>query len=416
MSAPDNVSLICNVTIIDPEAGAAIPAQDIVISGGRIELLRDTHPAQDPSAIDGTGLFAIPGLIDTHVHALGIYSEQNPGLFDMGWIRRQQEKNFAAFLRSGVTTVRDLGAPLGMIKGFAKRARAWDILAPRILFSGPIISTAGGYPDFTAETPWLVEAMTGPLRVDLRSRAHARRTVRSLARAGVHCIKVMYQSVRYDNEHTALPVPPLDFIRALVDAAHAHNLPVAAHCCYSFDLEKLLDAPIDSWEHLSIDAPLSANVVRRVADKGVSVTTTLMTYGILDHHARLDQHRRAHRYDFEPKPRRLLRRACLAMASGDYDLGYVGSDAVETGSRHMRHNLALLQEAGVPISYGTDSGGAITPCGCPHWEFSDMKCAGMSNAQALRAATTTAATVLRRRWKSPLCCTGCGCGSRFPRR
>ena len=62
----------------------------------------------------------------------------------------------------------------------------------------------------------------------------------------------------------------------------------------------------------------------------------------------------------------------------------------------MRLNLARLHLAGAIVCNGTDSGGAITPTGCPHWEFLDMKRAGLSNLDILRSATATAAKTIGR--------------------
>ncbi len=61
---------IRNITVIDVEAGRAIPARTVVIENGKIARIADAaSPAPAAGEIlDGTGLFLIPGLFDAHVH------------------------------------------------------------------------------------------------------------------------------------------------------------------------------------------------------------------------------------------------------------------------------------------------------------------------------------------------------------
>ena len=59
----------------------------------------------------------------------------------------------------------------------------------------------------------------------------------------------------------------------------------------------------------------------------------------------------------------------------------------------QKRNLAKLNAAGVKIGFGTDSGTAVG--WNAHQELSDMVVAGMTAAEVLRAATTTAAEILK---------------------
>jgi len=59
---------------------------------------------------------------------------------------------------------------------------------------------------------------------------------------------------------------------------------------------------------------------------------------------------------------------------------------------HIREALARTYRAGVPIAFGTDMG--VGPHGENAREFALMVEAGMSNADAIKAATVTAAALL----------------------
>ena len=389
-----------SVTVIEPSSGDVRPRQDIGIQDGRIAFVRPSGP--EPTAgRNGAGLFALPGLVDTHVHALGFLLDEVPGPFDLPWLLRQQRRNLAAFLRSGVTTVRDMTSALRLVRRFSRSAARMEIASPRILFAGPMLTVPGGYPYFVEKVARPVEWIAGPVRVDLPpsdGTSRAAEAVDRIADAGAHCIKIGYQSEQYDDRRTPIPLLPLPLLRAITARAHARGLPAAVHHVYRKDLRDLLgatDIPFDSLEHLTIDEVLNDEEVRRLADRGIPVSTTLMTYGIVEHLDRLEALLEREPERFERKPLAFLQRACRALRSGGEVTRFIGRECIDRGSRRMRENLARLREAGVPIVYGTDSGGAITPPGCPAWELLDMVRAGMSPMEALRAATSLAAEVVR---------------------
>lgn len=389
------VSRITNVTVIDPDAGVAHPRRDIILDGGRIAGV-EKAACTAPGALDGTGLFAIPGLIDAHVHALGVFSESMPGPLDLTWIFRQQRRNLEAFLRAGVTTVRDMAAPLELIRDYSRRARRFEILSPRILYAGPFLTVRGGYPYFVTKPPLILEALLGPLRVDISSRTHVRRVVDRIARRGGACVKFGFQTATYSDDRAPLPEMPRAFMREICGRAHDAGLPAALHCVYRKDLLRVLDLPFDSLEHLPMDAPLTPGEAERIAAKGVPVSCNSMTYGIIDHVDRLEILLREKPEQFEPKPLEFMKRACRGLR-GDKNVSlFIGPRTIETGSLHVRESLARLAAAGARYHLGTDSGGAITPAGAPHWEMIDMKRAGLSDRDALRAATTSAAAAINR--------------------
>ena len=389
------VRSIHGVTVVDPESGEILEGREIRLACGRIQALVPAVTRTPPvGGMSGRGLYAIPGLIDTHVHALGPLWEEVPGPRDLGWVFRQQKKNLAAFLRGGVTTLRDMTSALHLIRWAAGRAQRHPVLSPDILYAGPMFTVPGGYPYFIEKVPRIIDLLAGPIRVDLPEHdgeAQARSAVDRVARAGACCIKVGYQSARYDDARSGLPRMPIRLLRTVLSQAHGHGLPVAVHHVYRRDLSELLqapDLPMDSIEHLTIDEPLEDWQVKRLVQKKVSVSTTLMTYGIVDHLERIERLLEREPERFEKIPFDFLKHACRAMQNGTTVSRHIGDDCIRTGSRYMRVNLKKLADAGVPILFGTDSGGAITPPGCPHWELADMVRAGISPLDALRSATS----------------------------
>ena len=97
---PDSFDLlVVNATVV---AGGGVAPATIAIRDGRIAALLD--PAARPASrevVDATGLHALPGLIDTHVHT------RHPGVS----AREDFQSGTAAAAASGITTLFEMPIP-----------------------------------------------------------------------------------------------------------------------------------------------------------------------------------------------------------------------------------------------------------------------------------------------------------------
>lgn len=371
----------------------------IDLVGHRIGQIRaDGGRATMPAAtsFDGRGLYAMPGLIDGHVHALGFLSSEVPGPFDLPWVFRQQKRNLAALIRSGITTARDMGAPLKLVRRLSREASRFEMPAPRLLYAGPMLTTPGGYPHYLGKLPLPIRVATGPIRVELNSAVAARRAVEEVAAAGASCVKMAYQSAGYDDGRTPLPVLPKATMLAVIEEAHRLGLKVALHNVYLKDLRALADVPFDSLEHVPIDDPMTESDIASFAQRGIPVSSTLGAYGMLDHIDDLAEAVENDDFRFEPKPRRFLRATYKSLRRGVVPHELFGDEMVKTGARWMRVNLRGLHEAGVRTVFGTDTGSGIGLPGCPVWEFRQLERAGFSRREILQSATSIAAEAIGR--------------------
>ena len=322
----------------------------IVIDGGLIAAIRPVAPAEG-EVLDATGRFVAPGLIDGHVH-LAFDAGANP----LGVVRRGDAAEIAALIRAnaraalgaGVTTVRDLGAPLSAMLD----ARPPDP-GPDVVFAGAAVTRPGGH----------LAALGGEV-VDAGA---ARRLLERQIEAGALAIKVVISGggLTPGTRPDRAELPPA-IVRAAVEVGRAHGVPVAAHAHASAAIRRAIDAGVATIEHLSFLDPsgrpaFDPELARRMRDRGIAAVPTAV--GAL---------RTAERYR-------------SAGPANEQD-----RHAVERLT--FRGSLAgLLEAAGVEVIMGTDAGVIDTPFDSLHDELAVAVAGGMSPVAALRSATSGAA-------------------------
>jgi dihydroorotase len=103
-TAPDYDLVIKGGHVIDPKNGVNA-VRDVAIKDGRIAAIGQDIPATRAlKALDASGLFVTPGLVDIHVHAF--FGDKNEDYAGGGW--SIDPDSFA--LRSCVTTITDAGS------------------------------------------------------------------------------------------------------------------------------------------------------------------------------------------------------------------------------------------------------------------------------------------------------------------
>ena len=146
---PAQTLVIRGVTVIDGTGAPPYGPMDIVIANNRISgvrgagtpgvPMRGNRPPQGATEIDATGMYAMPGFVDMHVHAGG--APKNA----------EFEYAYKLWLAHGVTTVR--GVPMGShATTVSEKARSErnEIVAPRIInYQRP----GQGWPNGAVDTP-----------------------------------------------------------------------------------------------------------------------------------------------------------------------------------------------------------------------------------------------------------------------
>ena len=388
-ASADPPLLVTNVRLVDPQNAVTSAPQDILISAGRIEAVRPAgtlSPRPGIRRIDGSGGFAIPGLIDVHAH-----------LGD-GGVGRQDDATRARalrqFLRYGVTSIFVPGATGAGDADFPAlrgRCRAGAVPCPGLYGSGSIITAPGSHPISTIfgmpddVAPDVTEARGVTV---LRNEADIDALIASKAASGADAIKIIVE----DGPPPWYPRPRLsdDQIGRIVRAAHARALPVYAHISTAAMTRAALTAGIDGIMHAPTD-PLPDDLIADMAARGTWYVPTFSLYDGILTWARGE--READRYAIrgvEPSAIESLAAPAFLAAAAEDEAGALAYLANATA------NLRRVADAGVPIALGSDVNNPfVYPGYSAHEELSYMVRAGLTPAQALHAATAGGAAFLR---------------------
>jgi imidazolonepropionase-like amidohydrolase len=244
-----------HVTIVSPERGRPMRDALVRVHDGRIVAISTasgapTRSSRDMIAIDGSGLFLAPGLIDSHVHLgqiPGMTPDQEAEHPDIARAARDQIPR--SYLLYGFTTLIDLiSTPQDMA-----RWKSHDIV-PDTYFCGGAALMDGYSMNYTPKPQryqgWpymLIEPGTqAPDGID--AVMHTPEAVVSRMKAdGAICVKTFFE--RGFGGVRDLPVPRLETIREIVKAAHAAGLPVLMHANSDEAQRFGLDAGVDIMAH-----------------------------------------------------------------------------------------------------------------------------------------------------------------------
>ena len=140
--------------LIDGNEGTPIQNSVVLISGDRITAVGQEGTTPIPAGaeiIDANGKTVLPGLIESHGHLMiighGEYSEYFPRYEDrlLEIMRLSAEQ----LIYAGVTTVRDVGAPLEPSVQVREEINSGRIVGPRVYASGPfIVRDFGEYDEY----------------------------------------------------------------------------------------------------------------------------------------------------------------------------------------------------------------------------------------------------------------------------
>lgn len=363
---------IRNVRIFDSGTASLTGPVSVLVRGKEIAAIEaaDAPGATGEVAIDGAGGTLVPGMHEMHAHL-----DDNEALLNV---------------LAGITTVRDMGNDNAVLDNLMRRIEAGEIGGPRVVRAGFI----EGKSPFSSNNGIMVD-----------SEAKAVEMVRWYAARGFPAIKI-YNSIN--------PA----WVPAMVKEAKAHKMHVMGHIPAFSNADAMIAAGYDEITHINqlmlgwvikpeedtrtlfrltalkrlpaldlASAPVQ-RTIRAMVDRKVAIEPTI---GIHEH---LTLNRdgvmapgAADYFDHMPiGNQRGLKRSWIETSAPGDDAAYRGA------YDKILATLRMLNEKGVFIVPGTDTGGAFTY----HRELELMQRIGMTPGQVLKRATLDMARYLGR--------------------
>ena len=357
--------LFRNFELLEPSFGELRGGYQLLIEGDTVrELSSAPIKAPDASVIDCGGRTLMPGLIDSHVHA--IHSEVNIRAMEalpLTLITARAATRLRAMLDRGFTTVRDTG---GADWGIKTAIETGHITGPRLYIAGQSIGPTGGHSDSRRRTSFKFNGECQCCNgLQFKSAVadgadEVRKSAREQMRQGADHVKIMMSG------GVASPYDPLDSLQfsdgevsAAVEEATAFGRYVCAHAYSAEAITRAARLGVRTIEHGNLIDDASA---KAMSGKGMFLVANLVTY-----YAMKD-------------------RAAQFGMSGE---SLAKNELVLQGGLK---SLEICKRHGIPVAYGSDLLGEL------HWDQSKeftIRQEVVSPIEIIRSATTIGADVLR---------------------
>jgi len=343
-------------TLWDGTGAPPLENATLVVDGGRVVAVgEDLEVPRGARTMSLDGRWVIPGLIESHGHVTGAWAPE--GVTDP---MERVRADLLLYARYGVTTVNSLGDDATVI-AVRDAAQPTDPHA-RVLAAGPVIAD--------------------------NEPAAARATALANADMGADFLKL-----RVDDNLGSTRKMPWEAVAAVMEVGRERGIPVATHMFYLGDAKQLLELGTGLLAHSVRDADVDSELVSMLRERSVCYVPTLVR--------EVSTFVYAERPDFFDDPffQAHAHPGELAQASDPAFMERMRTSASAAAYRvalgQAQRNLKTLQEAGIPIAFGTDAGpSARFPGYFEHMELQLMVQAGLTPRQALQSATGVAADCL----------------------
>ena len=335
---------------VEPELRRGV---SVLVADGTIAWIRPSEGEEDPGearVVDAAGSTIVPGLVDCHSHVTG------PG--GANWIARFSdppetlvevaEHNGRIGSAAGVRWMRDVGSPIDL-DPFDGRTRALA-LGVRDRWTGhhdrPYLRAAGS---------WIFRAGYAPVPTAVEAGNGDELVTGALSQLddGADLVKLYMDGP--DPETSPWTASEVERV---VGAVHGRGARVAAHAGRLSGAREAVAAGVDSIEH---GFDLDADVAREMADRGVTLVSTLA-----------------------------VMRSWLSFGTTTEIERFATADGratIEARLERAEASVRLARDAGVAIATGSDFGGGSLRANQLAWEVTSLVAAGLEPVQALAAAT-----------------------------
>ncbi len=310
-----------NFDLIDVIGKRSVPGSFMTVEDGIIKELgkaSDLTLEQKNAAVDLKGMTVMPGMFNTHIHALSSpiaapesLNWETPGMFALRGLRHLQQH-----LASGVTFVRDMnGRKLAEVD--LKNALKLGLFeGPTLQICRQCLCMTGGHGCNTGRE------CDGP--------EDCRRAAREQIKGGADFVKIMATGGVNSDTRPEFSQLDLEEMKAAITEAHRAGKKTATHAHGKAGIKTAVLAGIDSVEHGSY---IDDECIELMLERGTALCPTLSTHYFTEKFG-----------------------ASAGIAPWKVEKSKRASEAQHIG-------LEKAWKAGIPITIGTDAG---TPYN-PHW-------------------------------------------------
>jgi imidazolonepropionase-like amidohydrolase len=347
--------------LLDVSNGKTIKNVSVLVENNKIISVSQQGSINptDATIVDLKGMTVVPGLMDMHVH---LTSDATDNFLaakgnSVPRVTVKAVKNAEITLLAGFTTVRNLGAKGYSVIAVRDGINAGEVPGPRIWAAGYSVGVTGGHCDDNFSPPEAQSTSAGVADGPWAVRAKVRENIKY----GANTIKVCATGGVF-SKGTKVGIQQLteEEIRAAVEEAHMRGLIAAAHAHGTSGIKAAIRAGIDSIEHCSY-----------LDDEAIELALKMGTYFSCD------------------------------IYNTEYTLAFGKANGVpeeninkeKLVSQAQRDSFTKAVKAGVKMVFGSDA--AIYPHGDNGKQFSRMVRFGMTPLQAIQAATSNSATLLK---------------------
>lgn len=233
--------------VVDPETGAVLTNQIILVEGQNIKAIgAGLQIPAGATVIDLSKQVVLPGLFDAHTHlCMNMRHGRDAGsyyittLLDSNGTRAiQGVANARSMLEYGFTTVRDVGNAGNYADTDLRRAIDQETVpGPTVINAGRIIAPYGGQFQMQPDK----RELGNPEYFYADTRDELKKAVRENVHYGARVIKIVVDDQQY--------IYSVDDIKFVIAEAHAVGFKVAAHCWTRQGARNAAEAGVDSIEH-----------------------------------------------------------------------------------------------------------------------------------------------------------------------
>jgi imidazolonepropionase-like amidohydrolase len=235
-SDAQKIKALVGGTLIDGFGGPSIQNSIVLIEDKRIKAvgrIGELTIPKEAEIISTEGMSVMPGLWDMHVHLM-LNGHSNYAHWDSTYLKKFESvimpSSAHQLLMAGITSARDLGAPLEASINVRNKINQGKIPGPTIYVSGPFLQHRP-YPN-TEEFRWGIFGVED-----------AKAKVKKLAEAGVDVIKLI------DHDEMSF-----EEAKTIVDEAHKYGLQVVGHSHRPNEIRVGLKIGVDCFEHTGLSS------------------------------------------------------------------------------------------------------------------------------------------------------------------